>query len=160
MANASNRWISRSINRANLNDESSLGTKVEDVFKQYLLSRNRPFIYEENDHQIKIIYVRDSKKIGKHETEGYYNFLIGDISIGMMPVEITVQKDLRGRKRDQLKTFTENCNTLLIWIFPNRNKVQKELKYVKEKVLKDVPNKLFELIIPKDFVKYTIILKA
>ena len=147
------------LNRVNFDDKSTLGTKVEGVFKEYLLSRNKPFIYEENGHQIKIIYVKDNIKIGRHETDGYYNFLIGDTPIGIMPVEITAQKDIKGRKKNQLKTFTEKYNTLLIWMFIDRNKVIKELKKFREDILIDIPNELYELIIPKDFVKYILILK-
>ena len=147
------------LDRANFDDKSSLGTRVEGVLKDFLLSRNKPLIYEEDKHQIKIIYVKDNIKIGKYETDGYYNFLIGDTSIGIMPVEITAQKDLKGRKKNQLKAFTKKYNTLLIWMFIDRNKSMKELKNFKESILIDIPNELYELIIPKDFVKYTLILK-
>lgn len=148
------------IETINLSNESDVGIKVEGMFKEYLLSRNKPLLYEENGHQIKVMYIRDIKKIGKHETDGYYSFLIGDTQIGMMPVEITAQKDLKGRKKKQLKAFTEEYNTLLIWMFPDQKKVKEELKYIRERVLEHAPNDLYELIIPRDLIKYTLILES
>ena len=147
------------LTKANLNDKSSLGKKVEKLLKEYLLSRNKGFVFEEKEHQVKISYEKDNLNIGSYETDGYYSFLIGDIQIGTMPVEITAQKDLKGRKKRQLKAFIEKNDTLLIWMFPDRNKVKKELKNFKESVLISIPNKLYELIIPYDLVKYTLVLE-
>jgi len=149
----------KQVRSAKLSNERVIGTEVEELFKEYLLSRNKSFKYEENGHQIKIEYIRDNKQIGKHKTDGYYDFLIGDTSIGIMPVEITTQKDLRGGKKEQIKTFTEKHDTLLIWMFPDRNQVKKELNRINEKILVNSLYKLYELIIPRDFVKYALILE-
>lgn len=149
----------KQVRSTKLSNERVIGTEVEELFKEYLLSRNKSFKYEENSHQIKIEYIRENKQIGKHKTDGYYDFLIGDTSIGIMPVEITTQKDLRGGKKEQIKAFTEKHDTLLIWMFPDRNQVKKELNRINEKILVNSLYKLYELIIPRDFVKYALILE-
>ena len=47
----------------------------------------------------------------------------------------------------------------MIWLFADKNKVKEELENMKEKLLKNAKYDIYELLIPKDFVKYSLILK-
>jgi hypothetical protein len=150
--------VDSKVEEINLGNETIVGNKIENVLKEYLLSRNKPFIYKHDEHQINIIYIQNKKKIGKHETDGYYNFLIGDTQIGMMPVEITIQQNLKGHKRKQLKTFLENYYTLLIWMFTDFSMITQELEKFENKIGNTVQNDMYPILIPKEFIKYTLIL--
>ena len=140
----------------NLGNESEVGITLEGILKTYLLSKNRPFIIHENGNKIVVSYKDEEKPIDGHKTDGYYDFRIGDNEIGLMPVEITTQKDLKsGRKKRQLKAFTEKHITLLIWIFADRDIVDAELNKLDEKVKNDIQR----ILIPRDLIQYTLMVK-
>ncbi len=143
------------LEKANLRNESNLGKKIELIIKEYLLSKNRPFLLPENEPKITVIYKSENLPINGSITDGYYDFRIGDTQVGIMPVEITVQKDLKNRKRKQLKSFTEEHISLLIWCFIDRDILKSEL----EKIDTKVKNDLHKILIPKDLIQYTLILQ-
>ncbi len=140
----------------NLGNESDVGKALEELLKTYLLRKNKPYIIHENGNRVSVSYKNEEKSIDGHKTDGYYDFRIGDNEIGLMPVEITAQKKIHsGRKKKQLKTFTEEHITLLIWIFTDKNIVNSEL----EKYDEEVTNELQKILLPRDLIQYTLMVK-
>jgi len=140
----------------NLGNKSDVGNNLEGILKTYLLMKNRPFIIHENGNTIVVSYNNEERVIKGHKTDGYYDFRIGDNEIGFMPVEITAQKNIHyGRKKKQLKAFTEDHVTLLIWIFIDKSIIDKEL----EKFDNEVKNELQRILLPRDLVQYTLMVK-
>jgi len=144
------------IRSINLGNESDVGNKLEGILKTYLLRKNRHFIIHENGNSIIISYKNEEKIIKGHKTDGYYDFRIGDNEIGYMPVEITTQRNIHsGRKKKQLRAFTENHMTLLIWIFIDKSIINNEL----EKFDEEVRNELQRILLPRDLIQYTLMVK-
>ncbi len=140
----------------NLGNDSYVGNALEGILKTYLLRKNRPFIIHENGNSIIASYKNEERLIKDHKTDGYYDFRIGDNEIGFMPVEITTQKKIHsGRKKKQLRAFTEDHITLLIWIFIDRRIINEEL----EKFDEEVRNDLQRILLPRDLIQYTLMVK-
>ncbi|HEC40132.1 hypothetical protein LCGC14_0595940 [marine sediment metagenome] len=143
------------LEKINLGKTQEVGKNIERILKNYLLSKNRPLVINENENEIIITYKIKEKFINGHKSDGYYDFRIGDNQIGIMPVEITTQKDLKNRKGRQIKKFAENHVTLLIWAYLDRNIMERELSKIDEKVA----NELQRILIPRDLIQYTLILE-
>ncbi len=140
----------------NLGNESEVGSTLEGILKTYLLRKNRPFIIQENGNNIIVSYKNEEKVIKGHRTDGYYDFKIGDNEIGFMPVEITAQRSVNsGRKKRQLKAFTEKHMTLLIWIYINKRITDYELRRFDE----EVSNELQRILLPRDLIQYILMVK-
>ncbi|MFX1481272.1 MAG: hypothetical protein ACFFCI_24595 [Promethearchaeota archaeon] len=140
----------------NLGNESNVGKEIEGIFKLYLHSKNRPFLIHENGNRIIASYKDEEKSINGHKTDGYYDFRVGDNEIGNMPVEITAQRSIRsGRKKRQIRAFTEDHISLLIWIFSDKDIVKNEL----EKFDDEVKYELERILLPRDLIQYILITK-
>ena len=139
----------------NLGKTQEVGKKIEGILKNYLLSKNRPLVINEDENIIIVTYEIKEKLISGHKSDGYYDFRIGDNQIGIMPVEITTQKDLKNRKGRQIKKFAENHVTLLIWAYLDRGIMERELSKIDEKVA----NELQRILIPRDLIQYTLMLE-
>jgi len=138
----------------NLGNRSDVGIEIERILKIYLLSKNRPFIFNEDEDTITVSYNIEEKLIKGHKTDGFYDFRIGDNQIGIMPVEITTQENLRGRKKRQIISFSEKHMTLLIWVYADMDIVHSELEKIDEKVKHDVQR----ILIPRDLAQFIVML--
>ncbi len=143
------------LDSVNFGSQSDIGKKIEIILKNYLLIKNKPLMFNESDDIITVNYSSEEKYINGHKTDGYYEFLIGDNQIGIMPVEITASENLKGRKTKQLKSFTEDHVTLLIWVYAEIDKTSKELEKLDGKVKHDV----HRILIPRQLAKFTVMLE-
>jgi len=140
--------------KKDLNERTTVGKTIEEIIKSYLISKERTIEIKHNKHIIKVFYNEHPSKIGGHETDGYYSFQIGDNQIGIMPVEITCEKELKGRKKKQLKAFSKDHTTLVIWIYHNREKIEEELKNFESEITED----LNKILIPRALAQYLLLL--
>lgn len=137
-----------------LANERKRGNLIEKFVKDYL-KENRAYRCEKEGHTIKVQYQEDSLVIGKHKTDGYYEFRIGDNKIGNMLVEITSGKTLAGHNKAQLEDFADQCRTLLIWTFTDKQTTEDEIEAINEKTVNDVES----ILIPRDLAQYSLLLK-
>ena len=143
------------LSKVNLGNKNDVGNTIEKILKEYLLSKNRPFIFVEDEDTISVFYNTKEMSINGHKTDGYYDFRIGDNSIGIMPVEITTQENIKGRKRKQIVSFSENYITLLIWAYPDVDSVESDLEKLEEKIKHDVQR----ILIPEDLAQFIVLLE-
>ena len=138
-----------------LGNKNEVGNEIESILKEYLLSKNKQFTFIEDEDLITVSYYAKEKTINNHKTDGYYDFCIGDNSIGIMPVEITTQENIKERKKRQIISFSEEHITLLIWGYPDLDIVNKDLEKIDEKVTHDVQR----ILIPRDLAQFIILLE-
>ncbi|MHA1756242.1 MAG: hypothetical protein ACTSVV_05690 [Promethearchaeota archaeon] len=144
------------LKKVNFNDDTSLGTALEKILKDYLIVKSQSNPLEENGTHINVSFNKNKKKIESYETDGYYEFKIGDNEIGIMPVEITKQQKIHyGRKKKQIKAFTNHAATLLICIYTDKTTVENELKKFDD----EVKDNLFKILLPKDLIQYILLVK-
>ncbi|MFW9867030.1 MAG: hypothetical protein ACFFEN_13120 [Candidatus Thorarchaeota archaeon] len=140
----------------NLVNASNVGKELEGILKIYLRTKNRPLVIHENGNKITVNYRDEEKFINGHKSDGYYDFRIGDNEIGFMPVEITAQKNVhKGRKKKQLRAFTDKHISLLIWIFSDKDIVKTELEQFDE----EVKYGLVRILLPRDLIQYILIVE-
>lgn len=142
-----------------LGDRARVGNRIEEKIRKYLINKSKPLEFKEKKNSVRVTFNDEKIKIDDHKCDGYYEFWVGDNIIGKMLVEITTEQSFSNRKQRQIKSFTKQHGTLLIWAFPNEDTKEKEISKIKEKLEKaKIANELYYIFIPKTLAKYVLLL--
>lgn len=139
-----------------LDNNAEMGRVLEQfmrkIFRNLIISYRFEHQYGNDKYPIESIYSEASHKHGQRIPDLMFNVTLGGREVGKIAVEITSERGLSKRKKDQLKDFSEKYPTLLIYLTDeDRTHIEKILNE-REEIEKKYPIEVVTL--PFKLLKY------
>ncbi len=115
-------------------DSATLGTRVEKTVIS-TLSRVLPsYTFEVRDLQqtVECVISQTPIRVGNFRADMHYAIRLGRLEVGKCLVEVTAERELSSRKREQLRAFAVEYPTILVYAYEQPSQFEEIREFIEE----------------------------